>query len=197
MCRNSCVFGVIACVVLGAGMAGCWVGSPVVKELYSERESADILVHLLNLNRAVVKEVQIEPGARAKLVAIVAGRPVTESGGHLTLEVRCGRLEGGKAPGIRVFLNKLDATRSTPVEDPHYVGSFTFFPNSAARDSEHGQAFLLDAAKVIGRLASLKELKVESPLIATLVAIKIREDESVSATVPIQNVILSTTSQER
>jgi hypothetical protein len=55
----------------------------------------------------------------------------------------------------------------------------------------------LDAAKVIGRLASLKELKVESPLIATLVAIKIREDESVSATVPIQNVILSTTSQER
>jgi tyrosinase len=62
---------------------------------------------------------------------------------------------------VRVFLNKPDASGDTPIDDPHYAGSFGFFFDEAAMKGHHGAApmserprtgFLVDVTAVLQKL---------------------------------------------
>lgn len=60
--------------------------------------------------------------------------------------------------GVRVFLNCSYLTPVTPVDDPHYAGSFTFFVG--AEHSEHGGlSYAIDLTDTIRRLALEESLE--------------------------------------
>jgi tyrosinase len=82
---------------------------------------------------------------------------------------------------VRVFLNLPNANSSTPIEDPHYAGSFAFFgtePPAATTGapmdhSTHKQQpkFLVNLTNTIQRLRQSQELKEGSPISLQLVAV--------------------------
>jgi hypothetical protein len=54
---------------------------------------------------------------------------------------------------VRVFVNKPDASVSTPPSDPHFAGAFAFFDGGAAgHDRGGGGNFILDVSDVLKRL---------------------------------------------
>jgi tyrosinase len=57
---------------------------------------------------------------------------------------------------VRVFLNKPDANRQTPITDPHYAGSFGFFggDHSAHQQSPERPGFIVDLTNTLRRLTS-------------------------------------------
>jgi tyrosinase len=77
---------------------------------------------------------------------------------------------------VRVFINKPDAAANTPIDDPHYAGSFAFF--CCADDKEHaGMAaqplpklnYLVDLTKTIRKLNQAGSLSADMDV--TLVAV--------------------------
>jgi len=76
---------------------------------------------------------------------------------------------------VRVFLNLPNANSTTPVSDPHYAGSFTFFgtqPSApAAGEHVHEPRFLVHLTTTIQRLRSSQELKEGTPLSLQLVPV--------------------------
>jgi len=63
---------------------------------------------------------------------------------------------------VRVFVNKPDATPSTPTSDPHFAGSFAFFVFSHAREHGHEQAsYRIELTETLRRLALTNELGSE------------------------------------
>jgi tyrosinase len=78
---------------------------------------------------------------------------------------------------VRVFLNLPNANSSTPIENPHYAGSFAFFgteaPNVAAAVSghRHQPKFLVNLNNTIQKLKRSKELKEGSPISLQLVPV--------------------------
>lgn len=72
----------------------------------------------------------------------------------------------GPAMGVRVFINHPRADLDTPLEDPHFVGAFAFFPADAPGD----QNFLLDPVPALRRLRAAGKWNSEEPLTVTLVA---------------------------
>lgn len=48
---------------------------------------------------------------------------------------------------VRVFLNKPDASATTPIDDPHYAGSFGFFFDEAALKGAEGQTGMVERPK--------------------------------------------------
>jgi hypothetical protein len=62
---------------------------------------------------------------------------------------------------VRVFLNKPDVSADTPIDDPHYAGSFGFFFDESGMKSQEGAAgmragpltgFLIDATPTLQKL---------------------------------------------
>lgn len=53
-------------------------------------------------------------------------------------------------PGLRVFLGKPDASLDTPLNDPHYVGSISFFPPGPG--DAGGQRFTLPLGETLRKL---------------------------------------------
>jgi tyrosinase len=80
--------------------------------------------------------------------------------GMLHLTIVGARVTSGFSGGVLVFLNKGDATAQTPLSDPHYVGSFDFFPAGAAT-----QDFTLDLSAGFVKVAG------PGPIAITLVAL--------------------------
>ena len=68
--------------------------------------------------------------------------------------------------GVRVFLNKEDATRDTATDDPHYVTVFAFPPTNK-RDA---QEFNLDLTRAVAELTRRGAFDPAKPLRITLVA---------------------------
>jgi tyrosinase len=78
---------------------------------------------------------------------------------------------------VRVFLNKPDASADTPIEDPHFAGSFGFFFDESGMKGHGGPGrmesppltgFLVDATPVLQRLnqgGSLSASQVQVSLI--------------------------------
>jgi tyrosinase len=70
---------------------------------------------------------------------------------------------------VRVFINKPDASASTPFEDPHYAGSFAFFSDEAAmKKQEHASpgrpkaGFLVDITPTLRKLNQAGSLPASS-----------------------------------
>lgn len=109
--------------------------------------------------------VRLSPGSelRARMNALVAATRATRSG---TLRLTLAGVQPPRTPtGVRVFVNCPYATANTPTNDPHYVGSFTFFEHgagpgmSAAEHAEHSggtRTFYLDAGPALRRLRRAK-----------------------------------------
>jgi len=69
---------------------------------------------------------------------------------------------------VRVFLNLPSANIYTPVEDPHYAGSFTFFGTEAGEHKPQVN-FLVNLTATIQRLKRSQELKEATPISLQLV----------------------------
>ena len=68
---------------------------------------------------------------------------------------------------VRVFLDKPDASAETPIDDPHYAGSYAFFFDDAARKNHQGAAempgrpktgLLIDVRPTLARLSQAGSL---------------------------------------
>jgi hypothetical protein len=92
--------------------------------------------------------------------------------------------------GIRIFLNKSDADRTTSIDDPSYVTSLAF-------DHSHGEAvktqtFVADLGPALRKLHKLNRLAANKPLTVTLVAIPIHPRDSIEdREMPIEKVIVA------
>jgi Protein of unknown function (DUF_B2219) len=92
--------------------------------------------------------------------------------------------------GIRVFLNKPDADRETPIKDPHYVGSFTLL-NEAYKPGQPEKAFM-DINPAVKTLGQSGALHVQEPLRITLVAVPLDPNAKLDKVViPVGKVTLS------
>lgn len=99
--------------------------------------------------------VKVEPGAlRSALEADVRTR--------LVLTVAEVEVPERRDFFVRVFLNKPDASGETPIDDPHYAGSFAFFFDESAMKNHQGATempgrpktgFLVDVRPTLTRLS--------------------------------------------
>lgn len=91
--------------------------------------------------------------------------------------------------GISAFLNKADATISTPADDPHYVGSVIFQPDKPPA----AQNFLLELRDTLGQLQDRDELSLDKPLKITIVPFLSDGQKSPPAglSLPVKEVVLS------
>lgn len=109
--------------------------------------------------------VRLSPGSelRARMDALVAAARAERSG---TLRLTLAGVQPPRTPtGVRVFANCPYATANTPTNDPHFVGTFTFFEHgdapgtSSAEHAEHSggtRTFYLDAGPALRRLRRAK-----------------------------------------
>ncbi len=101
-------------------------------------------------------------------------------------------IQGVKAPAgasIHVFLNLPDAPASTPVNDPHYVGSINSFEDPAPDAA--GDDVLLDAAPALRHLKKSERVLAGDTLGVTLVVAEGSAPGDVS--IPVEKVVLSIT----
>ena len=85
---------------------------------------------------------------------------------------------------VRVFINKPDASAATPIEDPHYAGSFAFF---CCAEQHEGMAqpvnpklrYLVDATSTIQKLSQGGSLGTDMDI--SLVVVPIEEQRRVEA----------------
>jgi tyrosinase len=99
------------------------------------------------VGKPVTQRVPLERGAFASLRDAAAGNAAVLTIGGVDAPDRADYF-------VRVFINKDDATEATPIDDPHYAGSFAFFSDSAAmKDHAHPRpGFLVDVTPTIRRL---------------------------------------------
>lgn len=76
---------------------------------------------------------------------------------------------------VRVFLNLPNANSSTPIEDPHYAGSFAFFgteaPNATGGEHKPLSNFLVNLTNTIQKLKGNQELNDANPITLQLVPV--------------------------
>jgi tyrosinase len=111
--------------------------------------------------------VRLAPGAdlRARIDTLASA---TRTGRGGTLRLTLAGVQPPRTPtGVRVFVNCPYATAETPTNDPHYVGSFTFFEHgdsagmSSAEHAEHSggtRTFFMNAGPALRRLRRARRL---------------------------------------
>lgn len=98
---------------------------------------------------------------------------------------------------LRAFLNKSDASSETPIDDPHYAGSFAVFSDPkamAGMAAGHGPKFLVDLTSTVQKLNRAGSLQLDH-LDLTLILIPYkhrRTQEPHDQVVKIQSVVLAT-----
>jgi tyrosinase len=111
---------------------------------------------------------------------------------HVFISVEYARLPPTSDFAVRVFVNLTDASRNTPLSDPHYAGSFAFFGTSNSGDSpaasahHHQPKFLVSLSATLERLQQSQALG-GSELSIQLVAVPFkgsfeREDTEIEMT---------------
>ena len=78
---------------------------------------------------------------------------------------------------VRVFINKPDASTATPIEDPHYAGSFAFF---CCAEPHEGMSqpvmpklrYLVDATETVRRLSQAGSLSADLDISLVVVPIE-------------------------
>ena len=111
--------------------------------------------------------IKVEPDDALRTGLTDAVKPKSKTTIRLTLTGVVPPAQRDQVEGVRVFLNKEDATRETSIEDPHYVTAFVFAPTTK-RDA---QEFNLDLTRAVGELGRRGELDPAKPLRVTLVAV--------------------------
>jgi tyrosinase len=101
---------------------------------------------------------------------------------------------------VRVFLNAPNADRNTPVDDPHYAGSFAFFGTDSGAagheggHKEHKPNFLVNITPTLERLRNSGELKDNAEIVVHLVPVPMNEVfEKLDATLRLTKVELIVT----
>jgi hypothetical protein len=94
--------------------------------------------------------------------------------------------------GIRVFLNKSDADRTTPFDDPSYVTSLAFDHSHGEGEAVKPQTFVADLGPTLRKLQKSSRLAANKPLTVTLVAVPIHPRDSIEdREMPIEKVIVA------
>jgi tyrosinase len=92
---------------------------------------------------------------------------------------------------VRVFVNMPDATPDTPIEDPHYAGSFAFFESD--HDEKHGseqRQFIVDLTETVRRLRPKGAFRDSSQVDVQLVAVPFPDREPKAAKVRVERLML-------
>jgi tyrosinase len=71
---------------------------------------------------------------------------------------------------VRIFVNKPDATRQTPADDPHFAGSFAFFTDPEAHHGLRVQDYYVDITDTLARLRAGGMLSLGDPVTLSLLA---------------------------
>jgi hypothetical protein len=92
--------------------------------------------------------------------------------------------EAKNTGGIKLFLNKPDATGSTPERDPHFVAAVDFQPTK----DQKPENFLVDLAPTIAQLLRTKQLDLTRPLQITFAVVGETREGPVEMQIPIESV---------
>jgi hypothetical protein len=119
--------------------------------------------------------------------AVVAGLNEAAAGeSHRSVRLR---LEGVKTPkdhnvSIRVFINCRNPSQDTPISDPSYVGSFTFFHGPHGKDGKmHDATIYLDATSAFRNLYGDTDVPDDKPVQITLISSSLLKNKPTKTTV--------------
>ena len=90
-----------------------------------------------------------------------------------------------------MFVNKPDATPETPIEDPHYAGSFAFFESD--HDDQHGsedRQFIVDLTEAVRRLRPKGEFRDSSKVEVQLVPVPFPDREPKATRIRVNRLML-------
>jgi hypothetical protein len=122
---------------------------------------------LLSINHPLVAYVKVDDEVKHAFAQLAREQSIDST---VEIVIRISRPTSAPAPGIRVFLNKPDATTDTPLDDIHYVGSVSLFPVGGLHEPEDSP-FILDSTRTLRRLAAARELSFDTSTSITLVAV--------------------------
>lgn len=121
-----------------------------------------------SVGKPVTGSIKVEPEAL---------RAVFESGSKAQLVLRLGGIDVPSKPEffVRAFVNKPDATIQTPLEDPHYAGSFGFFIDKTAMRMPESESspigVLVNLSPTLRRLGAGGAISKQQALDIQLVAV--------------------------
>lgn len=141
----------------------------VRRKAFSDRELEDFVrrgarVKLEFLDRAILQEdmlLEIQRPLSKPLLLKGDSRSMLSKGttsDRVLLTVGDIALPHGSDLYVRVFINRPDANESTPIDDPHYAGSFAFFNGHQASGKASAGTFIVDLTDAVGRLKNAGEL---------------------------------------
>jgi len=131
--------------------------------LISERSS-------LQVGRPFSKETRLAP---ADVASIINSKKEEE---RIFASVQFAQLPPTSDFFVRVFLNMPTATGQTPIEDPHFAGTFAFFGTHVeGAHHEHQPRFLVNITDTLQRLRQRGELNETTPVSVQLVPIPVTD----------------------
>jgi hypothetical protein len=96
------------------------------------------------------------------------------------------------AIGVRVFLGAPEASAATPLDDPHYAGSFALYGRGGGPTAPARTSFVLDLGRTLRALGPPDRWLHGGELPVTLVAVPLRHGEKIDdVAVPFEKVSLS------
>ncbi len=129
-----------------------------------------------SLARPISRETKLSP---ADLTAIIQNDASKE---HVFITVEYAQLPPTSDFAVRVFLNLPSANRNTPLDDPHFAGSFAFFGTALPEGSvggptqhQHELNFLVSLTSTLQKLKSIQALRDDSLISVQLVAVPFGE----------------------
>jgi tyrosinase len=138
------------------------------------------------VGRPATAAIPVEPGV---LRSVLEAGPKTSA----ILTVAGAELPSQSDFFVRVFLNKPDATQQTPIDDPHYAGSFAIFFDAKAMREEgrHGKpGYVVDITPTIRRLAGAGALTSDNQVAVSLVPVPFEGREVAGKQITIERLEL-------
>lgn len=127
----------------------------------------------VSLGRGLTASAEKAAFVRSDVTAADLG-PVLQGQERLLLNIADVKEPPGKDLFLRAFVNLPDAGAATPVETPHYAGSFAFFSDEHAGEHDaRGVKFLVDVSETARSLQRQGLLGEREPITVTLVPVPI------------------------
>jgi tyrosinase len=140
-------------------------GAPIRFEIVRRIRVADKAAVLIS--RPVSMVSKVTPAEMAALIESDAGKET------IFATIAFAKLPLSSDFAVRVFVDLPGANRDTPLEDPHFAGSFAFFGTEAAEGGGHAHRpqFLVNVTNALQKLKRAGQLKTEEPISVQLVAV--------------------------
>lgn len=117
-----------------------------------------------SIGRPLSQETRLAP---AEFAGIVNSDAATE---RVFASIEYAQLPANSDFVVRVFVNLPGASSTTPIDDPHYAGAFTFFGTTTPEATHsHQPKFLVNLTDTLQRLKRLQQLSDSTPLSIQLV----------------------------